>query len=1069
MTARGYFAAWGEAKGERNGFQADTGGANRRSKMPRWFSRCLAAFLGCGTLLAAATGEAARRPLPAEQIVVRGNSRHPTVNLSADDVTAARARVQRYDWARTTQERILRAAEPWLQQLDAYWLGFLPPPGACYAYGFSGCPICGSPTGTWVKAHCRWENPGQVRCEKGHVLPDAEHPDSGRGYVAPDGRTHYFAGQFNAWVTEQWTTRALPALAQAYLLTGDERYADRGLLLLDALASIYKESTSGSWDYPSKTPSGRLARPLYQVARTFVTFVDAYDALQGSGAAGKPSLRAGLRRGDNIEKNLLLDGGYYCYARSWLGVLTNGHADYLRGALAVGCLLDVPEYIDAAVNGPFSIKVMLANNLDRDGQYYETSPNYAIHARNLYTTFAGPLANLRNREFPRGLNLYDDARFQAALTLPDLQFQLAGRRPNYGDCEPEPSYAAPPKRLFNTSDYHLAERLYASVTDPATRTDFGQILNFLAADGVNNMRAKYGEEWLLWHAAPPPPAGAQLPAKLQRRLTESWFAGHKGVALLRSHSVGEAALLRYGPSLMHGDPDDLALLYYANGYELSYDIGYGLASTHCQVGWASSTVSHALVTVNEKNQLEDPGSGGSLRGFARLPSVQFTDADSPLSYTSESVRAYRRSLALMDAGYLVDCFHVEGGRQHDYGFGSLGTALTPFGVGAIKTLPGSLAEGYAWGEKIGADGNIIGHPRQPYWNPPPGNGYGFFFNVRQSQSVDQDWGGIWRVNDVKPQGSGIAWDRVLKPNTEHPTTLRLHLVGDKSEAVFADAPGIYPSFPLSSYVLARRKGENLTSTFLAVYEPYDEGKDGPSPRLQAVERIGPKAMSVRRVDGRVDIILFGSHRIPSAYGDIEFTGDFAYFTGNGKNLRAAEVVGGRILRVNGRPLIQGDGVFTATVTAVDADAHTLEVDRDVPASVTGRAAIFSNPAWSRTSGYNILQAEGRRIVLDAASLVLGVGNVRATSDTHVLESEIPHEFSRTMRGKPSLFLNGKTVTGQNGNTTRINAMTGTSPAKISVADQSVLNPGERVRYIDLSPGDQLHVALLQTWSAASGL
>jgi hypothetical protein len=1021
-------------------------------------------MLSCAALTNPVPGSAlAKRPLAQEDIVVRGNLRHPTVYLTADDVIAARARVQRYEWARTARDRIIQAAEPWLQKSDAYWLAFLPEPGDCYAYGFSGCPICGSPTGTWVNAHCSWENRGQVRCEKGHIFPDVEHPDTGRGYIAPDGRTHYFVGQFNAWVTEQWTTRALPVLAQAYLLTGEERYADRGLLLLDALASIYKESTSGSWDYPTKTPSGRLARPLYQVARTLVTFVDAYDALRGSDAVSKSSLRSGMSRRENIETNLVLDGGYYCYERSWLGVLTNGHADYLRGALAVGCLLDVPEYIDATVNGPFSINVMLANNLDRDGQYYETSPNYAIHARNLYTTFAGPLSNLRTHEFPHGVSLYDNELYQAAITLPDLQLQLAGRRPNYGDCEPEPSYVAPPTRLFNASDYRLVERLYASVTNPEKRADFGQILNFLAPDGLESTRAKYGEEWLLWHAGPPPPTGDQLPPDLRQRLTDSWFAGHKGVALLRSPNG--AALLRYGPSLMHGDPDDLALLYYANGYELSYDIGYGLASTHCQVGWASSTVSHALVTVNEKNQLQGPGSGGSLLGFSRLPSVQFTDADSPLSYSSENIRQYRRSLALVNAGYLVDCFYVEGGQQHDYGFGSLGTALTPFGVGEFKTPSGSLAKGHAWGERVGADGNIIGHPGKPYWNPPPGNGYGFFFNVRQAQPGVGTWGGTWMINDVKPQGPGIAWNTVLKSSPDHPTTLRLHYVGDESDAVFADAPGIYPSFPLSSYILARRKGENLTSIFLAVFEPSADGTGGSSPRLEQVERIGPKAVSVRRVDGQLDIILFGSHHIKSAKHDIEFTGDFAYLTGDGKQLRSAEVVGCQTLRIDGRRLIQGTGNFTATVLAVDADAHTLELDREAPVAVAGLTAIFSNPAWSRTTGYKILRAEGRRIVLDSSSLVMGVGNVSSTNDAPTFESEIPHEYSRTMHGKPSLYFDGKVVIGQKGGTTRITSFTGTSPATISVTDRSVLSRGERVRYLDLSAGDQVRVSLSQTWSA----
>ena len=43
-----------------------------------------------------------------------------------------------------------------------------------------------------------------------------------------------FIGSWNAWVTERWTRDALPSLAHAYALTGD----DRGLL-----ASLWDEVT----------------------------------------------------------------------------------------------------------------------------------------------------------------------------------------------------------------------------------------------------------------------------------------------------------------------------------------------------------------------------------------------------------------------------------------------------------------------------------------------------------------------------------------------------------------------------------------------------------------------------------------------------------------------------------------------------------------------------------------------------------------------------------------------------------------------------------------------------------
>lgn len=1002
-------------------------------------------------------------PLTKKAIVVRGNKRHPCINFTSKDLQETRERVKRYDWAKKEYKSIIKAADIWMKDSNQYWLSFLPEQGAAYAYGFAGCPICGSPTGTWDKAFCSWDNPGHVNCKKGHILPDAEHPDNGKGYVSSDGRTYYFAGQFNAWVTEQWTINAIPVLAQAYLLTGDERYAERGLLLLDALASIYKETTSGSWDYPAPHLSGRLARPLYQVARTLVIFADSYDWLYNSPGVEKASLRPGMNRRKNIEQYLLLDGAYYCYSKSWKGSLTNGHADYLRGTLAVGCLLDIPEYIDAAINGPFSINVMLANNIDRDGMYYEGALGYSMHARNLYLTYADPLSNLRNKEYPNGYNIYDDPRMQAALTLPDLRFQLAGRRPNYGDCIPEVSYLLPPRRLFKSIDYEFTERLFAKTTDPAKQLEYGQILNYLANDSLNELRGKNFFGWLFWHAKESVSAGGKLPPDLMREVNDSWVAGVKGAALLRKND--QAALLRYGPSIYHGDYDDLGLIYNANGYELSYEIGYGLSTTHTQVGWASSTVSHALVTVNEQNQLQGDGGGGSLLGFAALPSVQFVDANSPLSYSKENVHEYRRALALVSAGYLVDFFHVEGGNRHDYGFGSLGTSLEPFGVQDLKQMQGSLAEGYDWGRNIGNDGDIKGYANKPAWNPPPGNGYGFFFDVQKAKPTNKTWGGIWSISDVHQSNAIIPWDNTTEATNEHPTRLRLHLVGDNAEPVFAKAPGLYPSLPLSSYVMARRSGKDLKSTFLAVYEPYVSSSKGPLPRFERVERLGEQAIAVYRTDGKVDLLLFGPHQLKSVYGSIEFKGDFVYITGDGKSPQRAESLGTDFLSVGGRVLIKSKGSLVAKVTRSDVKTCTVELDTDLPATIAGQTAIFSNPAWTRTSAYYIARAEGRKLLLNASTLSLGIGRVRQRLADGTILSDIPHEYAKSFY-KSSRFFEGKMVVGRSNGTARITSVKPGSPMKISVETGATLNVGELFEYMDLSPGDNVRIALSQVWTSA---
>ncbi len=982
--------------------------------------------------------EDAPKPVDESTLTIRGRAIHPSVNLTPEDVVAAKARVESYPWARARRDTIVAEANKWLREDDAYWLSLLPEPGACYAYGFTACPICDGGTGTWQKANCSWEQPGQVVCVNGHSLPDEEHPDAGSGYTAPDGRIHYFKGQFNAWATEQWTQYALPSLTQAWLLTDDTRYADRAMLLLDALASIYKESTSGSWDYPSNPPSGRFARPWYQVARTLVKYVDFYDRLYHAPGMDEPSLRPGVTKRKNIEEYMLLDGAAYCYKKTFAGGLHNGHADYMRGALAVGCVLDIPEYIYNAVEGPFSIRTMLANNIDRDGRYYESSLGYAIHARLLYLTFADPLYNLRNAEYPTGINLYDDPVFRAAFLLPDTQVMLGGRRPNFGDSAPDFSYRAPEPPHANGSDIAFLERLYGRTEDPERRAIYNTLLDWSEASTADATADGESLDWLLWHGrerASTPEKTADLPAPYDRRIAGSWVAGMKGMAMLRAGD--QAVLLRYGPSLTHGDFDDLSLQYYAKGYELSYDIGYGLGSTHVQIGWGSSTVSHSLVTVNEKNQMGGEGSGGSLHWFASLPTVQAVSASSEASYSAEGVSAYTRTLALVDGTYLIDAFHVTGGTQHDFAFGSIGTQLDAFGIDSITAQGGSLAEGVDWGRNIGADGDIKGYPNKPYWNPPPGNGYGFFKDIQRGQPTAH-WGGEWTI-----PGEGDV-------------RLRMHVLGDGGEAIIVHAPGLYPSKPDSSYVMARRQGEApLESDFLAIYEPFTE-----KPELSAVKRVGAQAVEVLRSDSRTDLILLGSQRAETSIGAVDFTGDLAFLKVQDGAVIHWELQGAEALSINGKAIDLPPGVFEAKVTAIDLAKRSVQLDVPLPTGLSrGLMAVFSNPAYGRTTAYHIASGAGTALTLDAGTLLLGTGRAWEIRDDQTILSDVPHEYARHTGRLSSDFFRGKVIQGKEGGSTRVQSVKSETPMVITVEDATVFSQEEPFDYLDIAPGDHVRIAL----------
>ncbi len=1047
----------------------------------KWMNSFFAALCGLVVIVTAST-------CAAEPAKDYSATPHPTVYLTRDDILLAKTNIARFAWARETADSIQRQADAWLAKPDDWFLSNLPPAGACFAYGFTGCPICGANWGTWGGAQASFDQPGRVTCAKGHTLPDADHPDAGTGYVGKDKRIHYFVGSYNAWAVETLTFKAADNLAYAYSLTGDERYAAKASLILDALAAIYPGCDKGSWDYPSHPPSGRFNRPWYQVARVLVHYVDQYDQIFGSPSLNVPSLKPGLTRRQNIEANLLKNGAAYCFAESQKGGLNNGEADYLRGALAVGVCLDLPEYVRWAVDGPFGIHSMLENNLDRDGQYFETSTLYASHSRSLYLTFADPLLNYRGSAYPQGVNLYQHPKFRRFLQLLDSSLNCAGHLPRFGDSGPDPSRITPPARPFDAGDYSSLERLYARTENAAEQRKLAALLNWLAEGGAGGSRAERAaaqpsriasvpwlgnrdvertyasfeeRRWLLFHARPLPETPEPLPAEYLRQLTGCGLFGQKGIGLLRQGAgpTAQALLLRFGPSLNHGHRDDLNINFFARGYELTYDLGYGLGSTHTQVGWARQTASHNLVVVDERSQGDgNGGSGGSLHLFADLPGLKLVEASSESSYAGQGVTLYRRTLALVgdpSGGYLLDLFRVKGGNQHDYLFHTLADHAEVTGVTLGAEEPGSLAgTNLCWGAQQLNDGDMAGQPNRPYWSPPPGNGYGFLVQPRRGLPRSA-WSAQWLVDPT----NGVRLLMAAQPGTEVLTAL---------------APGIYPKLPKARYVIARRKGPDLESQFAAVIEP----NNGTS-RLGKVERLnvaGPAgeipavALRITRQDGAADLVYSSADSVARQAGDFTFAGRFIHARLKDGKLLALSLVGAKQFQGLGWSVKPERDRWDGPVAAVDYETSVITTPTRLPTdgSLSGQIIVFANPRYSRTTAYRIVRVEAvggqTRIHVDG-TLLLGKGVVGAVKDTQTLTSLIPHDYARTVNSKAgSGFFQGKRIRTDTGASAGIVSVRFGQPMSLTVQSTEGFHAGDVFHYDDVQPGDQFTIILTASLS-----
>lgn len=1019
----------------------------------------------------------------------------PRIFITPADIQRAKAHIARYDWARQLADEATSEAQSWLARSDQWIRDVTPKAGACFAYGFTGCPICGGRLGYWADADATFDDPGHVKCANKHRLPDDDHPDTGTGYLAKDGRIHYFVGSYNAWVVEQLTFKGAENLALAYTLTGDERYAEKAAVILDALAAVYAECNVGSWDYPEKVNTGRFNRPQYQVARVLVYYVGQYDQIRGSRVLDAPSVRPGFTRRSNIEEQMIRDGGAYCHKMAQKGGLHNGTADYQRGALAAGIAVDQPDWIRYAVDGPYGILSMLENNVGRDGTYYETASGYSDHARGLYTWFAEALVNYRGAAYPSGVKLYAHPKMRLLMRLHNLAFNCLGRLPSYGDWGPllEPPTTPQVSPLFDASDYHCLEQLHARTPDLNDRSEIDVLLRMMVTDPMKARRSlgKTFQLWNLFHATwDPKPASIEVP-KEWHYLDGSNFLGQKGFAFLRTGPWPHkrAAMMRYGPSLNHGHLDDLNLQFFAEQQELTYDMGYALGSAHSLAGWSKLTASHNLVVVNEKPQLESGATGGSLNLFADLPSVKVAEASSENSYTSQGVELYRRTVALITSTtgtdeYLLDIFRVKNGSQHDYMLHARSENAQFEGVSPGPEEPGSLAgPDICWGDKIQVDGDIAGYPNKPYWIAPPGNGYGFLVHPRRAKPAGA-WSADWALSSS------------LHMRASFPA-------GCAQEMITSWAPGITPKLPKARYVVMRRKGEKLASEFIAAIEAHS-GK----PLIERVEQlqidgeptsVPAVAVKVLRTDGVTDIVYSSADNVTRHAAGMTFAGRFIHARMADNTVQSVGMAGATHFEGFGVSRKTETDVWRGKVLAVDAKVGFVEVDAQLPAYnnmtavvglpdgttesihqtaslLTGKPVVFSNPAYSRSTAYRITRIEpidspdssnpvtrvpagtGRHRIYLNNTMILGRGQVGEINDAHTLVSPIVHEYTRPVkRLGDSLFFKGKMIRSESGGSAVIRSTDCGLTMAINVSDTTALKQGDVFHYYDIQPGDKLEI------------
>ncbi len=1005
------------------------------------------------TALAAATtkpGDLQKQLLDAP-LTINGRSEHPTVYLTRADIDLAKKNREQFAWAKAAADKILHDADEWMNKSDEDIRKLVPKPGACFAYGFSGCPICGGKIGGWwgTDGACTLDDPGHVKCDKGHRLPDDDHPDTGEGWTDKSGKKYYFVGEYNAFVIDTLLTSALKPLCNAYALTGDMKYAQKAAMILDELARIYPTCDKGSWDYPSTPPSGRFNRPWYQVARTLISYTNFYDILMMGDALSSPSSVAGKTKRENIEQNMLLNGARYCYEQSIEHPsLTNGQADYIRGAMVVGVAMGIPEYINWTVDGPYSIRNMIENNIDRDGQYYETSSLYSHHAQYLYMDMAEILKNYTDAAHPDGIHLADNPKFRALFTLPSARVQVLGRLPRLGDDAPDLGTKVV-EPLVPPDDLNDLEHLRALTAQPEQKQQLAELLDLATGRNLEASRAKSKEsDWLLFHAEPVdahPNARFDVIHPLTgKELTASDLISQRGLAILRSGEGpnSRAVTLRAGPTLNHGHLDELNLNIYACGQQLNYDLGYGLGSTHTQVGWAHQTASHTTVLVNEESQLQSGHAGGTIEKFLALPGIQFVQANDRNCYNGERVSSYRRAVALVDVSpqesYVLDLFRVVGAKTSDYVFHGRGTNVVFNGVTLSGPRKGSLAgENIDWSPQIGVDGDVKSMPNKPYWNPPPGNGLGFLHAPRAGETSDP-WSATWTVDEKNPA---------------HLRLWAVPILGNM-QVRSAEAPGITPQMPRATYVLARQVAEGYPEghTYSAVIEPFGN--------TAVIKQVGPPggpytppALRIELADGRIDFVRY---ELPDYQ-------EFLHVRVRDSEVEALTYLGGRFTKFGDLTIQLPQDAYCGSIDRIDLEKNILYTKGTLPEGekLRGEFVSIGNDNYTHRSSYRIesVSRAGDETAIHLAPTTFIIGRAhldRSPPDEKTLPNVVPLEYAKSVGGKASGFFDGKTIIAPNTHAkTTIRSIEGGQ--RITVASSAGFKAGDDAIIYDVQPGDDFNI------------
>lgn len=844
------------------------------------------------------------------------------------------------------------------------------------------CPSCKSvfPSNDFGKFYASaLDERGQFDVSKGDksLLFNTEHPnpsdplhkygvDDGYGFIDQNGRAQRFIGYY-VWKKWDYISRGLAGLAEAYLYTGDKLYARKAAIILDRIADVYPEmdwkpyADKGWYHSDGGRNMGKIHGSIWET-QIITSFADSYDKII-SGTVDNSELYRFLKKqskkytiGEKGTRVLLLknvdDGLLRTAYKAVLSTQIRGNQGMHQLTLATCAIaLDSqPEsnlwmdWIFAKDGG--NIPGLMISTFDRDGTSNEGAPGYALMWGSLVSQIAErlegyPAYKKHNiiKEFPQFNTTFLAAYRMAALGLAVPNMGDSGRTGTVSNGA-DPNFIA--KGYIFTKDPEFAKAAYIAnknSADKLGRNIFAKDPDEISKE-IQNVAERLG----------PRKDGGYLMSGFGLALLENG-SGNNGVAIANN----------YGRTMMHAHPDLMNFDLLAFGKWLAPDHGYPEFATRIpsNTDWTGSTVSHNLVFVNEKPQKEIWG--GHTKLFKQLKGFGVFEIDGQKAYPE--TKTYQRTMFLVDAesgdnnSYVIDIFKVEGGNDHLYSFHGPPGEISNSGLKLTAQNAGTYA-----GENIEKGIAANGFPQ----------GYSFFYNVQRDQSP--------------PAGFMIDW----KTETGYRGTkaddnihLRMHALSQVNDVALADGdpPQNKPGNPKKlGYVLMHRKGEDINSTFISVFEPYKQ-----NPFIKSVKRINNGdesqiALLIEHTNGSMDHILYNpeSEKLMKLPNNISMTGNIGFLRTKNNQPTKAILVNGSALSY-GELNLKSEGRITGKIVKMNKNpsgSGWVLVDPILPenGSLNGEQLIISTKG-ERDATYTIksVKREGKYTKIDCGPITFAMG------------------------------------------------------------------------------------------------